>query len=274
MVRFDEIRWLPALALLALCPALAAQEQVAPTVQPTAKPEAQALPAAPTAPLANLPAAPAPPPTQEQIGDALAVHQRYQAAIAAYAKAPRDSASLLNKMGIAYQMMFNLSDAIRCYKASLKINPRDPNVLNNLGTVYDSLKQYGQAERMYRRALKLEPHSAIVYKNLGSGLFAQHNYRKGAEAYRQALAIDPQIFQDRSSPKVQNPASTKERGAMNYYMARGCARSGLTDCALQYLRIALNEGYTTAKKLAADNDFANLRGLPAFQQLLAAQHSQ
>ena len=44
-------------------------------------------------------------------------HQRYQAAIEAYKKAPQDSAAVWNKMGIAYQMMFNLEDAIRCYQA-------------------------------------------------------------------------------------------------------------------------------------------------------------
>ena len=33
--------------------------------------------------------------------------QRYQAAIEAYKKAPRDSAEAWNKMGVAYQLMFN-----------------------------------------------------------------------------------------------------------------------------------------------------------------------
>ncbi len=59
-------------------------------------------------------------------------------------------------MGIAYQMMFDLSDASRCYLASLKIDPRNGSVLNNLGTTYDALKQYGDAEKMYRRALRIE----------------------------------------------------------------------------------------------------------------------
>jgi hypothetical protein len=73
---------------------------------------------------------------------------------------------------------------------------------------------------------------------------------------------------------VQNPTSLQDRGAMNYYMARGCMRIGLNDCAIDYLRIALNEGYTNPKKLAADADFAGLKGLPAFEQLIAAQREQ
>ena len=58
---------------------------------------------------------------------------------------------------------------------------------------------------------------------------------------------------------------------MNYYMARGCVRAGQNDCAIQYLRMALNEGFTNPKKIEADSEFAVLRGVPAFEQLLAAQ---
>ena len=58
---------------------------------------------------------------------------------------------------------------------------------------------------------------------------------------------------------------------MNYYMARGCVNAGLNDCAIDHLRRALNEGFTDEKKIAADSEFAGLRGSPAFQQLLADQ---
>jgi len=215
-----------------------------------------------------------PTPTPEQLGDALVGHQRYQAAIAAYAKEPEMTATLWNKMGIAYQMMLNPKDATRCYRESLKLDPRNPEVLNNLGTVYASLKEYGQADRLYRKALKLEPRSALILKNLGTNLLEEHKYNRGWEAYQQALAIDPQIFTDHSSPTVENPSNVQDRGAMNYYMAAGCARAGYTDCALQYLRLALDEGFTTRKKVASDAEFASMRNNPAFQQLLAEQRSQ
>src|SRR5579863_7854816 len=83
-----------------------------------------------------------PPPTPEELADSLMTHQRYQAAIESYKKAPQDSAAVWNKMGIAYQMMFNLVEATSCYQRSLKIDPKNANVLNNLGTVYDSQKDF------------------------------------------------------------------------------------------------------------------------------------
>ncbi|MGB0063557.1 MAG: tetratricopeptide repeat protein [Terracidiphilus sp.] len=212
-------------------------------------------------------------PTPEQIGDSLLAHQRYQAAIAAYTKSPRMTAGIWSKMGLAYQMMFNDGDASRCYKESLKLDPESAQVLNNLGAVYASMKLYGQADHMYRKALKLEPRSAIILKNYGTNLLAQHRYNKGWEIYQQALAIDPQIFADHDGPTVQDPSGIHERGAMNYYMAAGCAHAGFVDCALQYLRMALDEGFTTRKKVEADAEFASLRANAAFKQLLAEQHN-
>jgi len=209
--------------------------------------------------------------TPEDIGDALMLHQRYQAAIAAFKRDPHPSATLWNKLGIAYQMMYNNADALRCYQTSLRMNSKNTRVMNNLGTLYDSLKDYKAAERMYRRALRIQPQSAVIEKNLGTNLLAQHKYQKGWEAYQLALRIDPQVFEHNSNLHIDNPASVQDRGAMNYYMAKGCLRAGQTDQAIEHLRSALNEGFITPKKVAADSEFASLHGLPAFEQLLAEE---
>jgi tetratricopeptide (TPR) repeat protein len=213
-------------------------------------------------------------PTPEQTGDSLAARQHYQAAIEAYSKAPEMTAIIWNKMGISYQMMFNSKDAMRCYRESLKIDPRNAQVLNNLGTVFASLKEYSQSDRLYRKALKVDPHNAPILKNLGTNLLAEKKYDKGWELYQEAIKADPQIFADRSNPKVENPATVQERGAMNYYMALGCARSGYSECALSYLRAALDEGFITRKKVAAAPEFASLKEDPGFQRLMAEPTEQ
>jgi Tfp pilus assembly protein PilF len=210
-------------------------------------------------------------PSPEDVGDAFMIHQRYQAAIEAYQKASPDSASVQNKMGIAYQMMFSPGDATRCYKASLKLKPDNVHALNNLGTIYDSQHQFAGAERMYRKALKLTPGSAVLRKNLGTNLLAQHKYEQGWEFYKAALAEDPHIFDNRINPHVENPGTVQERGAMNYYMARGCVRAGENDRAIDYLRKSLNDGFANPRKIVADREFAVLRGSLAFQNLLASQ---
>jgi Tfp pilus assembly protein PilF len=217
---------------------------------------------------------PAPDPTPEEVGDALMTHQRYQAAIAAYKSTGPVTAAVWNKLGIAYQMMFNLTEALRCYQESLRIDPNNTHVLNNLGTIHDSLKEYRAAERMYRRALQIRPNSALVNKNLGTNLLAQHKYEKGWEAYQIALSIDPNIFDRNIGLRVDKPTTPQDRGAMNYYMARGCARAGMNERAIEYLRSSLNEGFANPRKIVSDSEFAGLRGVPAFEQLLAGQRAR
>ena len=273
MIWNRRCRCLPALTAAAVLISLSSTGS--PQTPPADSTVSLATPAVAPAQAPQAIAVPVPPPvsalTPEQLGDTLMARQRYQAAIEVYKKGPRDSAELWNKMGIAYQLMFNLEEATRCYERSLKLDPHNSVVLNNLGTVYDSLKQYPSAERMYHKAIKYDPKSALIYKNLGTNLLSQHKYKRGWEDYKQALAIDPEIFQRSTAPRVENPATVGDRGAMNYYLAKGCVRAGMNDRAIEYLRMALNEGFTNPKKIKADSEFASLRGIPAFEQLLTAQ---
>jgi tetratricopeptide (TPR) repeat protein len=208
----------------------------------------------------------------EELGDLMMAHRRYQAAIEAYKKGPRNSAKNWNKLGIAYQQMFNLDDAMRCYQASLKLEPKNPQVLNNLGTVYDMKKNFGGAERMYRKALKINPESALIWKNLGTTLLEQRKYKKGKEAYRTAQNLDPAIF-DKSSLgfTVQNTAAAQDRGAMNYYMAESCVKAGKSKEAIEFLRLSLNQGFASVKMILNNKEFTALLGLPEFEKLLADQ---
>lgn len=272
MRRFDK-RPLPAFLLMAaiVCPSGFALAQSSPVNPSDSAQKASASAPNPAAPAAPPTIFPKTPPTFEQVGDALMAHQRYQAAIEAYKKAPKDDAVVWNKLGIAYQLMFNLTDAMHCYKTSFKLDPRNSTVINNLGTIYDALKEYHNAEKMYRKALKIDPGSALILKNLGTNLLAQHKYEKGWKEYQAALKLDPLIFEDNSRPRIENPASISDRGAMNFYLAKGCVRAGMPLRAIEYLRMALNEGYTSPKKIIADNEFAILHGLPEFEALMNSQ---
>ncbi|HVC47503.1 MAG TPA: tetratricopeptide repeat protein [Terracidiphilus sp.] len=220
------------------------------------------------------------PPTPEELADSLMTHKRYQEAIAAYKNAiaathdRQKLATLWNKLGIAYQMMFNLDQATDCYRKSLHYRPHNADVLNNLGTVYDAQKDYGGARSMYKKAIKINPHSALFYKNLGTNLFAVHKYKQGWKAYQAALAVDPRIFGQDTRPRVENPASLAQRGAMNYYMARGCVKAHMPQQAIEYLRRAIDEGFISPNKVAKDSEFASLHTLPEFKQLIAEQKNQ
>lgn len=255
-----------ALPLLAFCPALALGQ----APHPAAPPPANAL--ASRAPIASQPAPPAQiEATPEEVGDALMAHQRYQAAIQAYRKAPLDKAATWNKMGVAYQLMFDNRDALACYRQALRLDSRNADVLNNIGSIDMEQKLYGKAEREYRKAVRLNPGAALFHKNLGTALLAERKYKKGWQAYQAALDLDPTVFSHPAGARVQNPATLQDRGAMNFYMAKSCAHAGLVAQAVEYLRLALDEGFTNPKKILADADLGQLRKVPAFQQLMASQ---
>jgi Tfp pilus assembly protein PilF len=167
--------------------------------------------------------------------------------------------------------MFDNASAAKCYRTALKLDPKNATVLNNMGSIYMATKEFRTAEKAYRKALKLEPKSALFHKNLGTALLADRKYQKGWEAYQQALTLDPQIFSGSGSIRIENPGTLQDRGAMNYYMAKGCLKAGMKARAIEYLRLALNEGFTTPRKIIGDAEFASLKDVPEFQQMMASQ---
>jgi Tfp pilus assembly protein PilF len=206
-----------------------------------------------------------------ELGDLQMVRKHYQAALNAYLEISPKSAEVWNKVGIAYQQMFVTLEAEKSYRNALKLDPKNPDVMNNLGSVFYSLHQYGDAERMYKKALKINPKSALIYKNLGTDLLAENKFKKGWECYQTALTMDPEIFERVNQLRIGEPTPTNKRGAMNYYLAKTYARVGLPDLAVNYLRMAIDEGFTDRKRVLADKEFASLRGSSSFEQLLAEQ---
>ncbi len=205
------------------------------------------------------------------IADTLMFHKRYQEAIAKYASMPQKAASVWIKMGIAYQMLYDPNDAAHCYKEAIKLNPKNSEAFNNLGALYESQLDHGHAEKMFRVAVQIDPNFALGYKNLAISLIEEHKYKEGEAADARALSLNPTIFNSGKNPTVGNTATVRGRGEMNYYRAIDCARAGQKTCALDHLRRALDEGYTSAYRVAADSNFATLGSDPAFQALLAEE---
>lgn len=201
------------------------------------------------------------------------VHRRYQEAIDAYKNASDDSYDVWNKRGIAYQMLYDLKDAERCYKQCLRLKPDHSWALNNLGTVYDAQGDFRKSEALYRKALALEPASARIAANLGTSLMIQNKYQEGADVYKRALKLDPDIFDADEGPIAVNGVPLEQRAAMNYYKARDFAQAGFVDRAISYLRKALNQGFTNPAKIIQDSSFDRLHGNSAFKRLLA-EHQQ
>jgi len=232
---------------------------------------AQDVPATLDSPLAAKPdSQKAPSPlSPEDRGDVYMARKMYREAIEAYEQAPQNSAIVWNKMGIAYHQMMNLDAAMKRYRRSIKLDSKYAEAVNNLGTVYYAEKHFAKAIGCYKHALKLAPGAASMYSNLGTAYYAQNKLKEFWQAYNKALQLDPEVFEHRNGYGVLlQDRTVAQRARYHYFLARMYAAQGRHDLALQYIRRALEEGFSDRKKLMQDPEFAAMRDLPEFKELL------
>jgi tetratricopeptide (TPR) repeat protein len=171
--------------------------------------------------------------------------------------------------------MMQLDMARKSYEQALKLKHDYMEAINNLGTVYYAKKSFRRAIGYYNRALKLapeEPKSASIYMNLGTAFFARKKYDEATKAYQSAMKLDPEVFERHGNFGVMlEERSITERATYHFFLAKLHAKEGRNDLAIQYLRKALEEGFKEKKKLTEVPEFANIRDLPEFQQLLTME---
>ncbi len=210
--------------------------------------------------------------TPEQHGDILMARKEYRQAIDVYREGPSTSAILHNKAGIAFHQLQDLAAARKEYEAAIKLDHRYSEAVNNLGTTYYSQKNYRRAIRLYKQAIKIAPESASIYSNLGTAYFARKDYKDATLNYKRALELDPEVFERHSHfGSLLQERSYTERAKFHYFMAKSYAQAGQQERALLYIRKALEEGFTERRKFMEDAEFASLRSLPEFQQLIASE---
>lgn len=226
-----------------------------------------------TAPDSLSPAAKAPAPalSNETRGDVFMAEKKFRDAIDAYREAPAKNAVVQNKLGIAYQQLEQLDNARKAYERAIKLKPDYMEAMNNVGTVYYARKSYRRAIHWYNRALKAAPgerRSAIVYENLGRAWFNRKKYTRGYDCFQSALQLDPDVFQQHGGVgQILEETSIEERARYHFYLAKLYAKSGRSEMAIQFLRKALEEGFKD-KKLEEEPDFAALKDLPEFKELM------
>ena len=189
-----------------------------------------------------------------------------------YQRTAQHLAVILNKIGIAFHQLHELDTAKRYYEEAVKLNPRYAEAINNIGTVHYAQKSYRRAIGQYKKALKISPNSASIYSNLGTAYFARKNYDEASKAYAKALELDPDVFEHRSSYGVLlQERNVEERARFHYYLAKVYAKAGMNERALLYIRKALEEGFKDRKKFMEEPEFAGLRDLPEFQELMTME---
>ncbi|BDC51488.1 hypothetical protein F183_A38040 [Bryobacterales bacterium F-183] len=211
--------------------------------------------------------------TPEVRADILMARKMFREAIDMYRQAPENNPVIQNKIGIAYHQLVEMDQARKHYARAVKMKADYAEAINNLGTTYYAQKNYRKAITHYKRALKVTPNAASIHSNLGTAYFARRNYKAAMEEYQIAMKLDPDVFEHRGSHGVLlQERSVEERAKFHFYLAKSYAKAGNSERALLYLRKALEEGFKEKQKVMEEPDFAALRDLPEFQQILAAEY--
>jgi tetratricopeptide (TPR) repeat protein len=110
----------------------------------------------------------------------------------------QDDPWALNLWGIHYADRKQWPDAIKKYRAAVKIDPQFALAYQNWGNAYEKQGEYKMAVEKYRQSTDLDPDLTLAYQNWGIALSKwaialsqQRRYQEAIEKFKAAVAKNP-----------------------------------------------------------------------------------
>ena len=91
----------------------------------------------------------------------------------------------------AYLKLNDMDNAIKTYKAAIKLNPLDDDLHTKLGNLYFSEKKYEEAEQEYNKAVKINP-DAVNYYSLGQAHIATGRLGDAENVFNKVKKLAPE----------------------------------------------------------------------------------
>jgi tetratricopeptide (TPR) repeat protein len=182
------------------------------------------------------------------------------------------NATMLNSVGMAYQVLGDGDRAQHYYKLAVRADKTSSYALNNLGTLEYAEQRYGRAIKYYRKAIAKGNALAGVYTNLAYAYCGIKEYAKAMETFSKALALDPDVFEHKGvGGSVLQQRSAPDPGSLHFVLAKSFAKMGDAERAARYLKMARDEGYKEFRVAEKDPDFATVIRDPRLQEVLKAR---
>ena len=192
--------------------------------------------------------------TAPQVNNSLAFQRQMQFYKTKIEQNPQDPVTH-NMLGICYQGLRRVDDAIKEYKKATAINPRYAEAWNNMGSAYHLKRKLKDAAKHYRKAIELKPDLASAHRNLGTALLSMGKLDEGLASYRRAYELNSDAFTVTAS---SIPAEQTDGGIQYFCFAKISAASGQVDAALDFLHKARRLGFRNFRKVEKDPDFAKV----------------
>jgi tetratricopeptide (TPR) repeat protein len=128
------------------------------------------------------------------LGNALALQDRLEAAAAAYRRAIeiQRNPQLFYNLAKALQEMGNGAEAIGAYREAIALQPGFAEAHINLAGALKGAAQLDEAIVVYQKAIALRPDCIEAYCNLGNVLEAKGRLDDALAVYRQGMAVKPE----------------------------------------------------------------------------------
>jgi protein O-GlcNAc transferase len=95
--------------------------------------------------------------------------------------------------GYVLHQQGKVTQAIKLYEQSLKVDPNFAEGHNSLGNALQSQGKLKAAIECYKQAIRIKPEFAYAHNNLGNALKEQGRDQEAVQAYRQAISIQPEL---------------------------------------------------------------------------------
>ena len=201
--------------------------------------------------------------TAPQVNSALAYQRQTQFFKAKLQQNPQDPVAH-NMLGICYQGLRRVDDAIKEYKKATGINPSYAEAWNNMGSAYHLKRKLKDAAKYYRKAIELKPELASAHRNLGTALLSMGKVDQGLAAYRRAYELNADAFKVTAS---SIPVEHNDGGMQYFCFAKISAASGQIEAALDFLHRARTLGFRDFRKVEKDPDFAKVVTAERYESL-------
>ena len=127
----------------------------------------------------------------QQLGDQRAAITYFEKASTFAAPSSSVESDLYLNWGLAHRQLKAYSEALRCYRNALELQPTSFLAHYNLANMYGELQNYEEAIRHYRAATSIKPDFSDAYINLGAVLESKGNIELAIDQYREAIRIEP-----------------------------------------------------------------------------------
>ncbi len=182
--------------------------------------------------------------------------------------------------GIAYSHKESLDAAIKDFTKVTELAPRYAMVYQDRGFAYYRKGQYDRAIQDYSKAIDLDPKlatayhkRAVAYKKQGQTGKSLADYSKAAGLYNDfGLRFASKGDLDRASNFFQAAIEASPDGPIGYYNM-ACMYSMKKDVqkACDFLKKAIQKGYSEWKELKKDESLNNIKQSPCYRDILAGK---